>query len=260
LDCLLHADYWSDAAYVAERVLTPEELMTYVDHNSPAPRADDQPRNRDHDAQSLRNLLARRLTRLGRWKEARPYFAADLRPRLDAYVAAIRSGHDTRQPAEQRAAALWLAACLARHHGMELLATEVGPDNAQCDGMFPDADTAGFQQERTQAKLVGASAEELSRIARSAPQPEKRWHYRYLAAEHAWSAAALMPDRSDDTAKVLCTAGSWIKDKDPQAADRFYKALVRRCGNTTLGAQAASLHWFPKIEDPPAEFPASPKP
>ncbi len=84
----------------------------------------------------------------------------------------------------------------------------------------------------------------LSAAPRESGVPEDRFHYRYEAADHAWDAA----DQSDQTARVLCVAGSWLKDRDPQAADRFYKALVRRCGKTQLGREADKLRWFPKIE------------
>jgi hypothetical protein len=57
-----------------------------------------------------------------------------------------------------------------------------------------------------------------------------------------------MPDNSDDTARVLCLAGTWLKLRDPQAADRFYKALVRRCRKTEMGALADKLRWFPKVD------------
>jgi hypothetical protein len=56
-----------------------------------------------------------------------------------------------------------------------------------------------------------------------------------------------MPDDSADLAKCLYEAGCWMKDKDPKAADKFYKALVRRCPSTDLGQQAAKLHWFPPV-------------
>ena len=35
LDALLRSGFWQDAAYVAERVLTTDELKTYVDQNWP---------------------------------------------------------------------------------------------------------------------------------------------------------------------------------------------------------------------------------
>ena len=56
-----------------------------------------------------------------------------------------------------------------------------------------------------------------------------------------------MPDQDDHTAAVLCEAGSWVKFSDPQRADRFYKALVIRCGYTELGTAADRKRWFPKM-------------
>ena len=79
--------------------------------------------------------------------------------------------------------------------------------------------------------------------------PEKRFHYRYVACNHAWDAAALMPDESDATARVLAEAGGWIKYRDPMGALRFYKALITRCGTTAIGKDAAARHWF-KPESP----------
>jgi len=78
-----------------------------------------------------------------------------------------------------------------------------------------------------------------------------RWHYRYIAADLAWEAARLMPDDSPETADVLCEAGGWLKDRDPKAADRFYKALVRRCTQTPLGQAADEKRWFPQDCQPP---------
>ena len=58
-----------------------------------------------------------------------------------------------------------------------------------------------------------------------------------------------MPNNSDATARVLCQGGSWIKDLDPLAADVFYKALVRRCRKTSIGAEADRLRWFPSLDE-----------
>ncbi len=58
-------------------------------------------------------------------------------------------------------------------------------------------------------------------------------------------AAQLMPNNTDETARALCTAGTWLKDRDPEGADQFYKALVRRCRKTAMGQQADVLRWFP---------------
>jgi len=81
------------------------------------------------------------------------------------------------------------------------------------------------------------------------PDPEERFHYRYLAASLAWEAAKLLPDNSDETARVLCIAGSWLKRRDPETAELFYKALVRRCRKTAIGRQADRMRWFPVLDE-----------
>ena len=93
-----------------------------------------------------------------------------------------------------------------------------------------------------------ASEEEIQRASRPQADPEERFHYRYQAAFLAWEAAKLMPDNADETARVLCTAGTWLKDRDPETADMFYKALVRRCRQTAIGAQADRMRWFPVLD------------
>jgi hypothetical protein len=256
LDLLYRHGFWQDAAYLAERVLTPDELKTYVDKHWPASARD--PRAKDAEKEGftdrakrqpdVRTLLARRLTRLGRWKEARPYFPADLQPILDQYITAIREGHDTRRSAPDRADRLWAAAKLARSRGIDLLATETGPDWAYVDGAFdlgnPAADRLASATQPAHA-LAPVSKDEQRRLANGDPLPQKRWHYRYIALDHAWDAAELTPDNTDLLATRLIEAGSWVKAQDPRAADRFYKALVTRCPATALGQQAKTLRWFP---------------
>lgn len=232
LELLMRGGYWVDAAYVAERVLTPEELMTYVWSHEPTDNG-------------LRAILARRLTRMGRFGEAREFVDEELREQFDAYVAGVKVGQDATLPATARAAALWSAARTAREWGLGLLSTEVDPDWHYVEGTFDlgTASRAGIK-----AKLTAPSASELAREAVHCAGDERRWHYRYVAAELAWEAAALLPDQATGTARILCEAGSWIKDRDPKAADRFYKALVIRCGTTDLGREADRKRWFPRLD------------
>jgi hypothetical protein len=96
--------------------------------------------------------------------------------------------------------------------------------------------------------LFPASADELRREVQHKPDPDVRFHYRYQAAFLGWEAAKLMPNNSDETARVLWTAGSWLKAQDPQTADLFYKSLVRRCRKTALGAEADRIRWFPELD------------
>jgi len=255
LDALLRGGYWADAAHVAERVLTAAELIAYVERAWPAGRGRS-PGEGEHRTfmpptearTNIRYLLARRLARTGRWREARPYYPEAWRPRLDAYIGAIRAGHDRSHSSKQRAAAFWRAACIARYEGMELLGTEIEPDWSMLGGWYERQAILDVRDDPEFATLAPATPDEQRRGRLHTADPRKRFHYRYTAADHAWRAAALMPDQSDETARVLCIAGTWLKNRDPEAADRFYKALVRRCGKTGLGHRADLRHWFPEIE------------
>ncbi len=250
LDALIAGGDWYDTAYIAERVLTVDELKAYVDRACP-PRVGGDPKNDPlwHRVK-LRLLLARRLARLGRLDEAKAYYPAEILPRFEAYAKGVRAGNDPRPVKEDRAAALWIAARTARAWGMELLGTELDPDYAVYHGGAGDDGETEAQPAAAKPKLVPPSADEKSRVKSSRTEPHKRFHYRYLAADLAWKAAELMPDQSDETARVLCEAGTWLKARDPKAADRFYKALVRRCGKTALGREADALRWFPQLPDP----------
>jgi hypothetical protein len=48
---------------------------------------------------------------------------------------------------------------------------------------------------------------------------------------------------------MLCVAGSWLKHRDPKGADKFYKALVRRCRRTALGTAADLNRWCPELDE-----------
>ena len=66
-------NYWPDVAHIAERVLTVNELLAFVDKYVPAPSpsAPTTPKNagRDSADAELRNLLARRLMRAGQYQK-----------------------------------------------------------------------------------------------------------------------------------------------------------------------------------------------
>jgi len=257
LDVLLQGGYWEDAAYVAERILTPSELIEYVNLKWPPPEQTDISEedygiiyfanNPNWFRIRIRYLLARRLARIGRLGEARPYYPIKLHLLFDTYVWAIQRGYNTSMPNWERAIGFWEAACIARYEGMELLGTEVEPDWFVYKGNYvrkPASDVRGLP---SSAELVPSTADERFRLKQNV-LPERRFHYRYRAVEFAWEAADLLPDEWNETARVLCIAGSWLAAKEPQAADRFYKALVRRCGTTQLGKEADKLRWFPKVE------------
>jgi hypothetical protein len=274
LDALLRAGFWDDAAYVAERVLTPDELKNFVDQRwSDDPELqkpfEDEELSESQRAcrvrlasmrTSLRHLLARRLTRNSRGREAREYFPEDLLPPYEMLMEELDAGYDVSKQPEERAKHFMAAARVARHHGIELLGTELEPDYAihgggyengvtpasrQTTGKLVDSDRNG----RKVSQILHASEDERRRTAGEPADPALRFHYRYVAAELGWTAALFLPDNTDDKARTLCEAGSWIKQRNPQAADRFYKELVRKCRKTAIGRWADYIRWFPLLDE-----------
>jgi hypothetical protein len=254
LDLLLRGDFTTDADYVADRVLTTDELKSYVDASWPAiPPSSDKSKSEaeiqiEVTTAHIRHLLARRLTRESHGLEARPYFPEEWLPAYERLMAALNDGWNESLPGEQRAASLRAAAYIARTNGMELMATEADPDWHSSDGEFGWRFQFNYRCTNEESTVVAVSAEELKRDDESKPEPDKRFHYRYQAATLAWEAAKFMPNNSDDTARLLCDAGSWLKAQDPDAADLFYKALVLRCRKTDIGAEADEIRWFPTFD------------
>jgi len=252
LDVLLAGGHWHDAAYVAERVLTPQELKEYVDRAWPAAAVRDVQAGSGEPGSihtKIRYLLARRLGRLGKWADARAYYPVKWRERFDIYTGLLRDGSDQDITKAKRAAAFWKASVIARHEGIELLGTEVEPDWFILQGNFSPRSLSEIRSEHeSENQIIRSTSDETRRTRQHVAVPNLRYHYRYTATQHAWRAAKLMPDNSEETARVLCIAGSWLKAKDPNEADRFYKALVLRCRKTKLGQEADKLRWFPKIE------------
>lgn len=261
LDALLRSGFWMDAAYVAERILTADELKAYVDQDwpdvPPADRGQAVPSDGTDARNDIRYLLARRLARLGRSEEARAYYPEQLRQHLDALVEERKIGHDESVPQKERAEALFGEAMITSTNGMELLGTELAPDWFFYNGEFDDGITAECRTNN--AKLFVPSADELQRYAQNDVEPEARYHYLYLAADLAVDAARFMPDNSDETARVLCMAGSWIKYLDPPKADPIYKMLVLRCRHTQIGRQADLMRWFPVMDDSGNPIPYRPR-
>ena len=263
LTAWLLGGHWEDAAYIAERVLSTDELIAYVNDRldtvvttALASRAENilVPATAtpitgtlESNRQELRGLLARRLMREDRLDEALAYFDTGTRPEADRYLAYVQSAYDGSRPADARAASFWNSALLTREHGMVLFGTELFPDNKIWNGSFQFwGDPATLRQElaRYERGVLAPTHDELLRL-QSHPVPNKRYHYRYRAAELGGWAAALLPNNSEDTADVLYTAGSWLKYRDPKAAEPFYQALVIRCPNTPLGQATAAVNWFP---------------
>jgi hypothetical protein len=214
--------YWFDAATVAERVLTLEELKHYVDTQVPAPPPLSQ-QDRDNYvplpvAASLRNLLGRRLLREGHYEQAPAYFDNDgLRHKARLY-GEQRLAADSAWWPTRRAAALFNAAWTAREWGMDILGYEMAPDYATLGG--------NYMLENAELKVGPLVAEdEVKRQQASAAQPDQRYHYRFVATALASKAADNLPHTSQAFAAVLCEASGWNSSLEEQSA--IYQRYVK---------------------------------
>jgi hypothetical protein len=214
--------YWEDAAVVAERVLTVDELKQFVDRQVPAPTPLTQQERERYVpvpiAARLRDLLGRRLLREERYDEAPAYFD---NPELQAkakHYAELRQEAESAWWPTRRAAAYFNAGMAARHWGMELLGYEMAPDYATFDG--------NYSLERTELKVGPLISEgEVQRQQASAAKPDERFHYRYVATGLASKAADLLPHSSQAFAAVLCTAAGFGTSLEEEKA--FYQRYVK---------------------------------
>jgi hypothetical protein len=253
LDILLQGHLWVDAAYVAERVLTADELKAYI------ARLSDSKTVAPEDIAKLRYLLGRRLVREDRYAEAAAYLRAPYGKILEKYVSALRQGADSKLSKTDRARFLFTAAWLARYDGMELMGTEGAPDGFVQDGNFEIPDlakqrqtgtyketrwTEKGQEEHTLPIVLRVSKQETERLARNKIRPDVRFHYRLIAGALAIKAAALLPDNSEQSADVLNRAGLWVKDRDEKTGNRYFQIIEKRCSDTAIGRAAIARHWF----------------
>jgi tetratricopeptide (TPR) repeat protein len=213
--------YWLDAATVAERVLTVDELKHYVDTQVSAPPPLSQ-QDRDNYvplpvAAKLRNLLGRRLLREERYDEAPKYFDSVELQQKATWYGQLRHDAESKWWPTKRAFAYYYAATVARFDGMELLGYEMSPDYATFGG--------NYSLETPELKVGPLMAPgEVQRQQASLAQPDERFHYRFVATALASKAADHLPHGSQAFASVLCKASSWGTSLQEQSA--FYRRYV----------------------------------
>lgn len=244
--------YWGDVIYLAEAVLTVDEFKQFVDHHTEfvTQTITEQVKKQDNKAgfvadsyrfansfqqkvalekdkknisYLLRDLLARRLVREKRYKEAIPYFTTiEDRQIVKEYIQAL---HEMRYGFGQinQAKAAWKAATIMRFLGMEISGTTGYPDfypgEYEQGYGFPydsDYDPRDPNDHSTMIEddVVWASKEEGERLRNSSPIPKLRYHYRYVAVDHALYAAKLVPAHSQAYAAILCKANGWLQNSE----------------------------------------------
>ena len=270
LDVLFRGQLWEDAAFVAERVLTTNELKQYVD----ALPTTEPPKEGEDYNKKLRYLLGRRLVRDDRYADAKQYLSPPYDKVLEKYVKALKDGANEKLSKTERAHAWFTAAWLARYDGMELMGTEGAPDAFAESGSFEMPDLAkerrsgayqtiaydkegkasydenGNPKMKSVPAVLKASAKEIQRLNTNKISPDIRFHYRLIAGALAMKAAALLPDNSEELADIVNQAGMWVKDRDQKVGNRYYQVIDHRCAKTKIGQTARAKHWFVDQQGP----------
>ena len=234
---------WPDIAYVAERVLTVEELQRLLADPSSAPALACKPEflwygeeDRPTVQQNLRWLLGRRLLRDGQGARALEYFQGTKREQgARQYVDALERARSASAGVNQ-AEALHAAAKLARGAGLELLGTEVAPDWAWAGAEFEVDDFYSYSEEEESppesrkwaSRLVLTPESERARLKAHAPPHVRRFHYRSTAADLAEKAAAQVPPRSQAYAALLCQAARYSSRSDPERVQHFWDTYIQK--------------------------------
>ncbi len=231
------AGYGNDAMYIAERVLSIDELKGFVDAQvpaSPVPKPATPATSADDEyasyvptplADNLRWLLARRMMRAGRYDDAIGYFPAsgdtrfgdvDMPAKARQFAEAVRDGEHAWTD-NAKAQARYMAATIEREQGMELFGYEQAPDFSDNGGSYQ----GGSGHSLDDLKQSFVTTGERERFVRTTAKPDRRFHYRYLAADRAASAADLLPARSQAFAAVLCKATGWMLEGPPDYEDNY---------------------------------------
>lgn len=228
--------YWADVADIAERVLTVDELKSFVDKHVPPPSTPLKPINPDDYDYSgqllpidvkLRELLARRLMRVSRYQEALSYFAIPNYHQAAAeFALQLHTAQDKTQDKITRAKAYYQAAYLLRTQGLKFTGYEMTPDYAIYGADYSYVGDA-FNTHELKTKSWISTAE-AARAAKSLPDADNRFlHYRWQAVDLAKKSADLLPPKSQAYAAVLCHASSWIMARDAKTGRALYQRYVK---------------------------------
>jgi hypothetical protein len=151
----LEGGLYSDAFYLADGVLTLDELKNFVEREAsklPKPPAEGEADQRiwhyyyyQDAGLMLRNILARRLVRLGRHAEARPWLDAETQPVLDEFIAQLARAKRKDASKDEQRDAYWKAAKIMIRHG-SALADYFDPVSMARRSSGRDVDTGSYPE------------------------------------------------------------------------------------------------------------------
>jgi cellulose synthase operon protein C len=240
-------DYYTDLAYVAERLVPTDELLSFVmsrtkpyEPQPQTPETEFDPgleRSQTREADRvLRTTTARRLMRENRYDDALALFdVAESKKAAADYAAAMQAAQ--KSEGVEKAKQLYAAARLARHSGIDILAFEGDPDYVSAGGNFGrEFGVASSKPDLAGLKLQGISESEVKLLDSSRAKPDFRLHYRYRAVDLANQAADVVPARSQAFAAMLCEATSWVNYRDPAAGGVVYRRYLKQGPYVPWGA------------------------
>lgn len=226
------SEYWQDTAYIAERVLTLDELKSFVALHPVTTVPEKAQWHYFGDTAVevlLHHLTARRLMRAGEYQQAQDYFVdpelKQLAKRYQDYAEKAASSWTDNAKAQ----ALFEQAKLAREHGLELFGFELAPDYQVFYGQFEPYE---FDTKAPTLPLA-----ELQRVKSSASSYSNRFHYRQLAAELSAEAAQLVPHNSQAFAATLCHSTKWLLIRQPELAQGYYQKYLQQGPYVIWGAE-----------------------
>lgn len=240
LYAFLLARNWIDIAFVAERCMTVNELMKFMNGN----RID------QHDKELLSGLLMRRLMRCGRTKEAAAWVPEKLKPIYNEFCALSSIANDPKTGADDRAVAFLNLSRLIAVRGMELTGTELRPDVAVFDGEY-SYDGIPFAEPADLSAWLDVQGADLLWGGWNVPDDrvQERFHYRRKSIEYA-KASVKYANNADVRAWALMFGGVVsLSLDDAQTADWFYKKLASmRHPRAKVGTwfNGPEYRWFKK--------------
>jgi hypothetical protein len=215
-------------------------------------------------ADFVRSALVLRMVAEGDTEGTRKYYRAN--PSNSSYISfmnsfcdALSNGANRMLSKRERAINMWEAFCLYKQARADFFAEVHRPlkykgepeDFSEVPIKNYLLSEFSFHWDYIPDELKGAKNNGNLAIENNAARFVPAQYYKYRAFETGFEAAELLDDGSELQAKMYILAANEIKVRNPEWADKAYKALARKCAKTELGYKAEKIKWFPHIDETP---------